>query len=142
MMAPSAASPSAMPPPMLGLVPVTMATRSLSFMMDLRSTKSVWRGDQERLGRIEDPGVDEARLLGRALELAHGAGEAHPVQDLLLPAVLDGGTGIATPGLPVAVAQRLGHAPVGRRVGPQEVVLGGEEGMAPARRGAQRHAVR
>src|SRR5262245_6344057 len=117
-----------MPPPMLGLVPVTMATRSLSFMM----RSSIRRRDQERLGRIEDPGVDEARLRGLAPKLAHGAGEAHPVQDLLLAAVLDRRARIAAPSLPVAALQRFVHAPVGRCVGPQEVVLCRQERMAPA----------
>src|SRR5260370_41767393 len=118
MAAPSAARPSAMPPPILGLVPVTIATRSLSFI----GLPSVRRRDQERLGRVEDPSVDEARLLGLALQLAHGAREAHPVQDLLLAAVLDGGARVAAPGLPVAGPERVVHAPVGWRVGPQEVV--------------------
>src|SRR5258708_24079300 len=107
-----------MPPPILGLVPVTIATRSLSFI----GLPSVRRRDQERLGRVEYPGVDEPGLLGLALELAHGAREAHPVQDLLLAAVLGGGARIAAPGLPGAGPERLVHPPVGRVVPPHVVM--------------------
>src|SRR5882757_1426015 len=105
MIAPSAASPSAMPPPMLGLVPVTIATRFSSFMAD----SSARRRDQEGLGGIEDPGVDEAGLLRLAVEGTHGAGEARPVQDLLLAAVLDARAGHRTPRRPVAGLQCLVH---------------------------------
>src|SRR5260370_16807262 len=107
MAAPTAARPSAMPPPILGLVPVTIATRSLSFI----GLPSVRRRDQERLGRVEYPGVDEPRLLGLALELAHGAREAHPVQDLLLAAVLDGAARVAAPGLPAPAPYPLSQPP-------------------------------
>src|SRR4051812_47013037 len=114
MIAPSAASPSAMPPPILGLVPVTIATRFSSFM----ARSSGGRRDQERLGGIEDPGVDEAGFLRLAVERAHRAGETRPVQDLLLAAVLDARAGHRTPRRPVAGPECLVHAAVGRRVGP------------------------
>src|SRR5262249_6892333 len=86
-------------------------------------------------------GVEEARFLRRALERAHGAGEARPVQDLLLAAVLDRLGGQAAPGLPVSPSPRLEHPPVGPRGGAEVVSLWGPGRGAPAGRGDQRHAI-
>src|SRR5690349_5214563 len=96
---------------------------------------SAWRGDHERLRRIEYPSIHEARFLRLALEFTHRAGQTHPVQDLLLAGVLDLGAGIVPPSFPVAGAQGIVHASVGSSIRPEEVVLLCQESVAPSRRG-------
>src|ERR1700722_16882507 len=126
--APSLAKPSAIPPPIFGLDPVTSATLPLRRMF-VGLWLGSWRRDQEGFGRVEDPGVDE--LGGRRLAIGRvqRPGQAHPVQQLLVSAVLDGGGRVVSPGLIVAAPQRLVHASVRGRVGEKEMVLASEEGV-------------
>src|SRR5215472_13283494 len=113
--APSAANPSAIPPPMFGLVPVTIATLPSSLMSSSR--------DQEAFRGVEDPGVDEFGFLRFAAELGERPGQAHPVEQLLLAAVLHRSRRIAPPFVVPASTKRLIHSPVGGGVRVQEIIL-------------------
>src|SRR5260370_10778267 len=93
----------------LGLVPVTTATLSLSFMIG----SSDCRGrDQEALGRIEDPCIDKAGIGRFAFESLQGAGETHPIECLLLAGILDRRSRIVAPELVVAGSQRIVEATI------------------------------
>src|SRR5215472_10233427 len=130
--APSAASPSAIPPPIFGLVPVTIATLPSSLMSRSR--------DEEAFRGVEDPGVDEFGFLGFAAELGQRPGQAHPVEQLLLAAVLHRGRGIAPPFVVATRTKRVIHSPVGGDVRVQEMVLRSKKCVRPARRRQQRHS--
>src|SRR3954451_24109430 len=97
------------------------ARRRFTRMSAFLPFRGLGRRDQERLARIEDPGVEEGGFLRLPPERAHGAREARPVQDLLLAAILDRRRRQAAPRLPVAASEGIEHAPVGGRVGPQVV---------------------
>src|SRR6516225_6145382 len=130
--APSAANPSAMPPPIFGLVPVTIATLPLSLMSRSR--------DEEAFRGVEDPGVDEFGFFRFAAELGQRPGQAHPVEQLLLAAVLHRRRRIAPPFLVATRTQRVIHSPIGGGVRIQEVILRRKECVRPARRRQQRHS--
>src|SRR5271165_178416 len=93
-----------------GPAPATITSYAAGSKLD--NTLSGRRCYQEDLRRVEDPGVDEAGHLRLALKRAEGPGQAHPVEDFLLSAVLDGMCRVAAPRLVVAVAKLLVHPPV------------------------------
>src|SRR2546428_10220752 len=97
---------------------------------------------REALVRVEDVRLDPRRLVGLAPELGHGARQTHPVEELLLAALLDRGQRRLAPRRVVASLERPVQDAVGRDIRIEEVVLGREERVGPARRGDERDAPR
>src|SRR3989441_10808281 len=93
---------------------------------------------REALVRVEDVRLDPRWLVGLAAELGHGPRQTHPVEKLLLAALLDRGQRRLAPGRPVASLERRVQDAVGRDIRIEEVVLGRQERVGPARRGDER----
>ena len=76
--------------------------------------------------------LHEVDDLGLVSGLGQGACKANPIQQLLLPRFLDLVEGEVGPQVLVAVPELFEAGEIGVIVGPEEVVLGGEEGVRPA----------
>src|SRR5262245_25340930 len=90
--------------------------------------------DGEYLVRIGYPRLEKHGFVGLAVpQLVHRAGQAEPVEKLVMAAVLGFLDRRASPQIPVAVPERLVVALVRFDVGEHERMLAHEKGMAPAR---------
>src|ERR1700732_4202800 len=86
----------------------------------------------EALVRVEDVAL-HVRCFGRPPpELVHRADETHPVEDLLLPAVLDRAQRPLAPGRIIGGLQRVIERAVGFNVGVEQVMLRRQKGVRPA----------
>src|SRR6516164_750217 len=94
--------------------------------------------DGEALVGVEDPALDIGGLGGPPPELVHAAHQAHPIQDLLLAAVLDGTQRPLPPRRIIAGLKRVVEGAVGFDVGVEQMVLAGQKCMRPARGSDQR----
>jgi hypothetical protein len=99
------------------------------------ATRRLGAPDREDLVRVAGPGLDEARFLRLAVELIHRAGQAVPVEQLVVAGLLDFGQRRLAPEGVVAFLQRLEVLLVGLDVGVEVAVARREEVMRPRRRG-------
>src|SRR3989442_2045025 len=64
---------------------------------------------REALVRVEDVRLDPRCLVGLAAELGHGPRQTHPVEELLLAALLDRGHRLLAPYIPVSTLHDRDH---------------------------------
>src|SRR5579875_871880 len=81
----------------------------------------------EAFVRVEDPAFDKDGFAGPPAELLHRAQKAHPVQDLLLSAVLDRGQRPRPPARIVAFRKSAIKRAVGLDIGMEQVVFRGQK---------------
>src|SRR6266545_6432486 len=87
-------------------------------------------GEDDR--RDEGPGLDKGGLVGLAAERLHRTQQTEPVQHLVLAGILDLVGGVAMPGGVVAGFERFVERAIGCDIGPELVVLLGQERVRPA----------
>src|SRR5215510_12188568 len=151
--------PTAMPPQMLGLVPVMRVILFWSCMGSLALEvpayphpspppsrgrgqshhKALGEKRRKALIRVEQVGLNPGCLGWFPAQLGHGPRQTHPVEKLLLTALLDCGQRRLTPGGVITRAQGLVQGPVTRDIRIEEIGLARQEGMRPTGRGNERH---
>src|SRR4051794_1736100 len=82
--------------------------------------------------RVEDVALHIGGFGWPPAELVHRADETHPVEDLLLPAILDRAQRPLPPGRVVGGLQRVVESSIGLGIGGEQVVFGRQEGVRPA----------
>src|SRR5215472_17121392 len=97
---------------------------------------------REALVRVEQIRLDVVDDFGVAAERGHRAGEADPVQELLLARILDLRGGQLAPAREIARGELIEARPVAVDIGIDPVMLRGQERMRPARRRDERDAPR
>ena len=80
--------------------------------------------------RVEQIGFHPGRLARLATQFGHGASQTHPVEQLLLPTLLDRRQGRLPPGGVVASAQCVVQRPVSRDIRIEEISLGASKKRA------------
>src|ERR1700722_15807508 len=94
---------------------------------------------REALVRIEDVRFDVVDDLGLALQFVHRAAERHPVEELLLPGILDLRGRQLAPARQLARGQFVEPRSVAGIVRVEVMVLRREESVRPARRCDEGH---
>src|SRR2546423_1408519 len=130
-LAPASAMPTAMPPQMLGLVPVMRAILLWSFMGGLAHphpgpppSRGRVQSHRYALGEksckalvgVEKVGLHPGCLGWFPIQLGHGSRQTHPVEELLLAARLNRGQGRLAPGGVITCAQGLVQGTVTRDI--------------------------
>src|SRR6185312_9825155 len=122
--------------------PIRLGSRNRSPRSAARRARHLRREQRKAFGRVEDVGLDVIDDLGFLAELAHRAGEADPVQHLMLARILHLLLCQLAPIAEAIAAQLLEARAIGDDIRVEPAMLLRQRAMRPARRADQRDAPR